>query len=97
MLKYLLENHIYFFYYLDPGEVNKLISVSKNYPTYITNNLWKEIFIINNEVEKIIESPKNINIIYDKNHISSFDKEINKKNKQFFQYLVLCNYTATQP
>jgi len=91
MLKYLLENHIYFFYYLDPHEVNKLISISKCYPQYITNNKWKEIFIINNKIERIIEFPTSINIIYNKNHITSLEKKINTKNKHIFQYIVLSN------
>ena len=89
MLKYLLENHIYFFYYLNPYEVNKLISVSKYYPQYITNNVWKKMFIINNKIEKIIEFPTSINIIYNKNHITSLEKTINTKNKHIFQYIVL--------
>ena len=87
MLKYLLENHIYFFYYLDPLEVNKLISVSKYYPQYITNNVWKEMFIINNKIEKIIEFPTSINIIYNKLAIClSFFSFLIYNSKYFFWF-----------
>ena len=47
------------------------------------------MFIINNKIEKIIEFPTSINIIYNKNHITSLEKKINTKNKHIFQYIIL--------
>lgn len=53
MLKYLLENHIYFFMYLAPTEINTLSQITHTCNQYFTNPIWYEIFIQQNNLQNI--------------------------------------------
>ncbi len=89
MLEYLLENHIYFFYYLDPVEINKLITIRKYFKTYLPDHIWSQVLLLNSKFNKIIERSNTINLITNTHHTTTIDKTINTRNKQFYQYLAI--------
>ncbi len=101
MLDYLLENHIYFFMYLSPTEINYLSLVSHTYGQYFTNPVWYEVFIQQNNFKNISSQDANIAstetgsislaVKDKKNHVISIDKSIQTKNIHLYQYLNLVN------
>ena len=79
MLLYIIENHITFFGYLQPQEINSLVNCSKLIKKNISNDTWKEVFTVNNKFDKIIDLGTHFNIIYSKTHVFSVEKTISKK------------------
>ena len=92
MIEYLLENHIYFFYYLNPIEINKLTSVKTSFDKYLPNDIWCHILILNSKFNKIIEKPTSINLFNNNNNITTIDKSINTRGKYIYQYLSINLY-----
>jgi hypothetical protein len=86
MLTYLVENHIPFFEYLQPIEINKLTC---NFSYYFPNSIWKDILISNTNIKEIKLYPGVINLIYHQSHITSIDKRIIPGYMQPYQYICL--------
>ena len=89
MLNYLIENHIHFFEYLYPNEINNLTKTKSNFANYFPNNIWKDILIFHGDIKTIKLYPGTINLSHKANYIVSIDTNIIPNNMHPYQYLSL--------
>ena len=89
MIDYLLQNHIYFFLYLSPIEINQFSRLNKKFINYFTNDIWYLVLVKQSQFPKNIRYYSSINFIRNPNYVTSIDNMIKTKNKPLYQYLAL--------
>ena len=91
MINYLFENHIYFFLYLSPLEINKLASLNKKIVEYFSNDIWYLVLVKQSQFPKNLKCSTSISFFHRPNNVTSIGNNIKTKNKHLYQYLALAN------
>ena len=92
MFRYLLDNHIYFFIFLVPTEVNGLLSINKYFKSYFTSQVWENWYLLlinQGYFPKMNIYSSSISLVTNENHVISIDKKRKTRDKAFYQYLAL--------
>jgi len=89
MLNYLIENHIHFFEYLYPREINNLVNITRNFNEHFPNHIWKDNLTFHGDFKDIKLYAGTINLVHNINYIVSIDTKIIPKNMHPYQYLSL--------
>ena len=88
MLNYLLENYLPFYNYLELKDIRKLLMIHRECVTHLTAVEWEEIFKTHLKTKSVKINNESINIIHNKNHVTSIDKSINTNGKYLYEYLL---------